>query len=128
MPGPAYRINPPPLRPVVLFDGECRFCQQWAGHWRQAYGARLDVVPSQSGRERFPEIPAGAYDDALQLIEADGAVYAGAWAVLRARALGRGSRGPALWCYETIPGAALLAETGYRIVARHRRLFSMLMR
>jgi len=129
MPAPRYRVaSPPPERSLLLFDGDCRFCQLWAGRWRLAYAGRLDVATSQMERGRYPEIPASAYDEALQLIEPDGAVYSGAYAALRARAVGSGRRGLLLPIYETVPGMAGLMEFGYRIVARNRRLFSMLMR
>lgn len=119
--------NPPTERPLLLFDGDCHFCQQWARRWQAAYAVRLAVVPSQEARGRFPEIPLAAYDEALQLIELDGSVYAGANAALRAIAHGRGRRGLLLPIYQALPGAPRLMELGYRIVARHRRIFSMLM-
>lgn len=124
-----FRVAVAPARlPLLLFDGGCRFCQQWAGHWRTDFAGRLDVAPSRSERGRFPEIPPTAYDAALQLIEPDGAVFSGACAALRARCHGRGRRGVLLPIYESVPGAPALMEFGYRIVARHRRVFSMLMR
>ena len=118
---------PPTERPLLLFDGDCQFCQRWAWRWETAYAVRLAVVPSQAARDQFPEIPSAAYDEALQLIELDGSVYSGANAALRAIAHGRSRRGFLLPIYESVPGAALLMELGYRIVARHRRIFSMLM-
>lgn len=122
------RVTAPPPRPLVLFDGDCRFCQRWAARWRNDFAGRLDVAPSRTARTKFPEIPANAYDEAIQLVEPDGAVYSGALAVLRALAHGHGRRGFRLWCHECVPGAAWLLETGYRIVARNRRIFSMLIR
>ncbi|MDI1320259.1 MAG: DCC1-like thiol-disulfide oxidoreductase family protein [bacterium] len=126
MPFPRYRVAAPPPRPLVLFDGDCRFCRQWAGQWQRDFAGRVDVAPSQEARERFPEIPAAAYAGALQLVEPDGAVYSGAQAALRARAHGRGRRGVLLRGYQS--GAAPLLEFCYRIVARNRRIFSMLIR
>ncbi len=112
----------------MLFDGECRFCRRWADRWQADFAGRLDVAPSQEARTRFPEIPAAAYDQAMQLVEPDGTVYSGAQAALRAIAHGSGRRGLTLRAYESVPGAAALLELGYRIVARNRRVFSMLMR
>ena len=129
MPAPRFHVaSPPANRALVLFDGDCRFCQYWAGSWRKEYAGRLDVAASQTARGRFPEIPLSAYDEALQLIEPDGAVYSGAYAALRARAAGSRSRGLLLPLYESVPGLAGLMEFGYRIVARNRRVFSMFMR
>ncbi len=127
MPSPNYRVSSPPLKPLVLFDGECRFCRHWAGQWRANYGPHLDVAPGQDVHARFPEIPGTAFDEALQLVEPDGSVYSGAYAVLRARSHGRGRRGFLRWLYETVPGAASLMNFGYRIIARNRRVFSYFM-
>lgn len=124
---PRYQVARPPALALVLFDGDCRFCQRWAERWRTDYTGRLEVSAAQSECHRFPEIPPTAYTAALQLIEPDGAVYSGAAAALRARAHGRRRRGVLLPLYESGPGAAALMEFGYRIVARHRRVFSMLM-
>ena len=129
MPFARYQVATPPAGlPLVLFDGDCRFCQRWAGQWRIQFAGRLEVAASQQERRRFPEIPSKAYDEAMQLVEPDGAVYSGACAVLRARAHGRGRRGLLLPFYENVPGAPVLLEFGYRIVARNRRIFSMLIR
>lgn len=128
MPPPRYRVAAPPSRPLVLFDGDCRFCRRWAAQWEQDFAGRLEVASSQVARVNFPEIPAAAYDEALQLVEPDGAVYSGARAALRALAHGHGRRGFWLRCHESVPGAAGLLEFGYRIVARNRRIFSMLVR
>lgn len=125
---PSYRVAAPPPRPLVLFDGDCRFCRRWAGQWQRDFAGRLDVAPSQEARTSFPEIPAAACEEALQLVEPDGAVYSGARAALRAIAHGRGRRGLLLRFSEASPGAAGLMEFGYRIVARNRRIFSMLIR
>jgi predicted DCC family thiol-disulfide oxidoreductase YuxK len=128
MPQPSYRVASPPPRSLILYDGDCPFCQRWAERWQSGYTQRLDVQPYQSARHRFPEIPDSAHMEALQLVEPDGAVYSGAYAALRARARGRGKRGALLALYESVRGAPALLELGYRIVARHRRVFSMLMR
>jgi lipase maturation factor 1 len=128
MPSPRYHVASPPPRPLVLFDGDCRFCRHWASQWHSAYGSRLDVAPAVSKQAQFPEIPPSAYDESLLLVERDGSVYSGAWAALTARSHGRGRRGALLGIYESLPGSAALFEWGYRIVARHRRIFSLLMR
>ena len=79
--------------PLVLFDGDCRFCRRWTDSWRRSWGARLDLEASQSACVRFPEISAPAFDSALQLVEPDGSVFSGAYAALRAQAHGCGTEG-----------------------------------
>ena len=125
---PSYRVARAPARPLVLFDGDCRFCRRWTDSWRRSWGARLDLEASQSACVRFPEISAPAFDSALQLVEPDGSVFSGAYAALRARAHGGGTRGLLLPLYEKIPGAAPVLEFFYRVVAQNRRIFSLLIR
>lgn len=128
MPSRVYRVAHPPPRPLVLFDGECRFCRHWAGQWARDFAGALDVEPAQQAGGRFPQIPAREYDVALQLIEPDGFVYSGAVAALRALSHGRRRLGLLLALYEKSRFAAAFLEWGYRRVARNRRLFSLLMR
>ena len=105
----------------MIFDGDCDFCRYWIARWRGLTGDRVDYTPSQEPQiaQRFPEIPAQSLKQAVQLVEPDGQVYAGAEAVLRTLGAGGGRRG-ALWLYEHIPGAAGALEFGYRVVASHR--------
>ena len=128
MPVPRYRVASPPARPLLLWDGECRFCRFWADRWRETLDEHLDLAPAQSQAARFPEIPAAAYDDAVQLIEPDGTVYSGAEAILRARAGGLKRRSLMLRAFEKVPGVSLLANVGYRAVAGSRPVLSPLTR
>ncbi len=129
MPDPRYRVaSPPASKPLLLWDGDCGFCQLWAGRWSEAYGEQVDLATAQTQAERFPEIPASAYDKGIQLIEPDGSVFSGAHAALRTRAHGMGGRSLALQIYEKIPGVAPVLEAGYGIIARHRPFFSRLTR
>ncbi len=127
MPSPRYRVAAPPAgKPLLLWDGTCGFCRLWADRWREIHGERVDFATAQSQADRFPEIPAAAYDAGIQLVEPDGSVYSGAAAALRTCLHGRGGGDPWWWVYEKIPGVARLGDAGYGMVARHRPLFSRL--
>jgi len=119
--------RPPAGRPVLLFDGDCGFCRLWVERWRAAAGGRLSLETSQSAGARFPEISPAEFARAVQLVEPDGEVHAGAAAVLRARALAM-RRSWLLAAYRRVPGFAPAAETIYRIIASHRPFFSRLTR
>jgi len=121
---PRLPVAAKPPKPLVLFDGDCRFCQLWAKRWQNRWGARLDVRPWQSEHSRFPEIPLSAFEEALQLVEPNGRVRAGADAVLHARALGRDRRSLALRCYEGPAFTRAAIDLGYKLVARNRRVLS----
>lgn len=121
MPTPRLRVaHPPPGKPLVLFDGPCRFCRLWVERWSDQWPDRVDYRPGQSEQARFPEIPPTAFSEALHLVETDGIVSRGAEAALRTRALARGRRGVGLWAYYNLPGARLLLETVYGLIARFR--------
>ena len=115
---PPGRVADPPGRPLLVFDGSCDLCRRWARRLTPA-GGGLDGAPWQEIAGRYAEIPEGALRRSVHLIEPDGAVVAGAEAVVRALARARGLRAP-LWIYRHVPGAAALLERLYRIAAAHR--------
>ncbi|HTL67908.1 MAG TPA: lipase maturation factor family protein [Lacunisphaera sp.] len=129
MPSPRYRVaSPPAEKPLLLWDGECGFCRLWADRWRERYGDRVDFATAQSQAGHFPEIPAAAYDLAIQLVEPNGDVHSGAAAALRTRRHGRGRSDPFIRAYENVALFAVLADAVYGFVARHRPLLSRLTR
>jgi len=120
MPPVKIQIAAPPGKPVLIYDGDCRFCTRSAKRWERSAGGRIDFIPSRDPqvRQRFPEIPAREYELWVILIERDGKVYRGAEAVFRARAAN--GNGWLLWMYEKIPGFRSLSERGYRMIAERR--------
>jgi predicted DCC family thiol-disulfide oxidoreductase YuxK len=124
---PRHVAHPPPVRPVLLFDGECTFCRRWVDRWREAAGDGFDLEPAQTAADRFPEIPPAEFAHAVQLIDTDGQVFFAAEAIFRARALATYHTGLRT-AYERLPGFAPAAEVAYRLVARHRPFLSRLTR
>jgi predicted DCC family thiol-disulfide oxidoreductase YuxK len=123
------RVAAPPAKPLLVYDGDCRFCTLWIRRWQQTTGEHVDYLPFQDASigERFPEIPRSRFEKAVQLIEADGRVYSGAEAALRARS--KNAARQRLWrFYERWPWFARVAKRSYRLVAEHRSLFSALTR
>ena len=113
----------------MIYDGDCNFCTLWIHRWQQTTGDHLDYLPfqDQSVAARFPEVPRGQFETAVQLVEPDGCVYGGAEAVFRALALNPHEGWLQDW-YEHSPVFAHTSEWGYRLVAGHRRFFSALTR
>jgi predicted DCC family thiol-disulfide oxidoreductase YuxK len=111
----------------MVYDGDCNFCSLWIHRWRHTTGDHLDYLPFQdpSVAVRFPEVPRGQFETAVQLVEPDGCVYGGAEAVFRALAQNPHERWLLDW-YEHSPVFAHASEWGYRVVARHRTFFSAL--
>ncbi len=119
-------VSEPPARPLMIFDGDCRFCRLWIARWRQTTRGEVDYAASQEAAAMYPEIPAEAFRRSVQLVMPDGRVLSGAQAAFTARALG--GRPSALWAYDKLTGFAPACEAGYRFVAGHRTIFSWLTR
>jgi predicted DCC family thiol-disulfide oxidoreductase YuxK len=125
----AIRVAAPPQKPLLVYDGDCRFCTLWIHRWRCATQDLVDYLPSQDPQiaERFPEIPREKFDSSVQLIEMDGSVYDGAEAVFRSLSHHPHFRWP-LDIYEVFPPFAKISEWCYARVARNRAFFSQLTR
>jgi predicted DCC family thiol-disulfide oxidoreductase YuxK len=107
-------------KPVLIYDGECRFCCKWIERWREMTGDAVDYRPSQEAADEFPEICREEFAGAVQWVEPDGSRARSADAVFRALAtstrLGKGL----LWLYRRVPPFAWASETFYRLVAKNR--------
>src|ERR1019366_9103199 len=104
-----FRAATPPPKPLLVFDGDCNFCTLWIRRWQQMSGDAVDYLPSQAASvaAQFPELPREQFTPAGQLIESDGAVYAGAEAVFRTLAPNPTRRG-LLKFYQTSQPFAIL--------------------
>lgn len=112
-----------PPRPLLLWDGDCAFCERQARRCQRWSHGELDLAPYQAAAERFPEIPYSELAEAVHLIEPSGKVFRGGAAMLRALA------GCAYlsWldrCYGRWGWFARLTEMIYRQMARHRGALS----
>src|SRR5580692_1971088 len=122
-------VAAPPLKPLLVFDGDCNFCQLWIRRWQQMTGDAVDYLPSQDPgiARQFPEIPQERFQASVQLIETDGAVYSGAEAVFRTLANAPNRQWP-LRTYQNASWIASTTEAAYHFVAEHRTFFSLLTR
>jgi predicted DCC family thiol-disulfide oxidoreductase YuxK len=115
----------PPGRYVVLYDGQCKFCD--AGSRRLVRMARPGAVErvdfQQPGAlDPFPGLTHDACMKQMYLVAPDGRLYAGFEAAVRAVATRRGVGWIAYLYY--IPGIRQLFDLLYRrIAARRYRLF-----
>lgn len=125
----SLHVGQPPVRPLILYDGECRFCCFWITRWQRATGPAVDYLPYQDEciATRYPELPREQLEAAVHLIESDGSVYSRAEAVFRALAVNPNGHWWRDW-YEHSPGFARATEWGYGFIARHREFFSQLTR
>jgi predicted DCC family thiol-disulfide oxidoreductase YuxK/uncharacterized membrane protein YphA (DoxX/SURF4 family) len=123
----ALRVQSPPPKPLLVFDGDCQFCRRWIARWKNATAGKVDYLPFQdeSLAARFPEIPRADFAEAVHLVLPDGSVCRGAEAVLRALAEG-GRHCGFIRLYRKFPSLADLSEMLYEEVALHRSALSKL--
>ncbi len=121
------RVQSPPARPLLVFDGDCQFCRRWIARWKFSTAGAVDYLPFQDPAvpAQFPEIPLADFEQAVHLILPDGSVCRGAEAVFRSLAEG-GRHRWILRLYNKFPPFAELSETLYEEVALHRTFFSKL--
>jgi predicted DCC family thiol-disulfide oxidoreductase YuxK len=121
------RVAIPPVKPLIIFDGDCGLCTRWIEHWRRTTEDHVDYVPFQEPKlaRRFPELSRKQLEVAVRLVETNGSVYFGAEAALRARAYHSRKQSLLRW-YQRFSGFARFSEWAYAFVVRHRRFFSVL--
>lgn len=112
------RVDDPPERAVLVYDGDCGFCQARVDAWRPRTGEALDYLPARALGERFAAIPRELLGLGVVRVGSDGTWTFGGEAVLLVLA-DAGRRWPHA-LYRTLPGFAPLVELLYRAVARHR--------
>ena len=109
---------------TVIYDGECRVCRASVDALRKWDVQRsLELVPFQAEgvRERFHWISEEDFRSQIQVVDEQGATWAGAVAVERLlEILPRG--GLLVWVFR-LPFARPIAERIYRIFARRRLRF-----
>src|SRR5205814_4691038 len=121
------RVSNPPPKPLLIWDGDCRFCELWIERWRIFSAGRLDDATSQQAATRLPEIPVEQFDRTIVFIDTNGTVFTGAEAVFRSLRFRR-PYSWLTWAYDRVPGFAEVSEFGYGIIARNRRTSSAITR
>lgn len=113
----------PPTRALLIYDGQCAFCQHWV-HW---ITRRLDILPTlvASGEAPLEQLGLSAQDvsDYVWLVtpttQRAGAA-AIAWLLRGQRRWGWRFLGHLL---DTWP-VSVLADVGYQVIARNRRFLA----
>jgi predicted DCC family thiol-disulfide oxidoreductase YuxK len=111
----------PPQKVLLLYDGECPFCRAKAASWEGTSRGNVQILPIQSGAGEGYGFPATRSPQSVVLIEMSGEIFTGAGAVFRLASIrGNGAGALLWWLYRRVGAFRLLAEWGYRLVARHR--------
>lgn len=118
-------------RPLVIYDGDCRFCRFWIALWsRSRSGSRLCYAPYQRAAQHFPGIGAAGFSEAVYLLWPSQPPVRAAEAVFRILAADkpRGMYALPLRLYRRSRLVRAASEAAYRFVARHREGFSRINR
>ena len=51
--------------PLLIYDGDCRFCIYWARYWQRLTAHRVTYAPYQEVAAQYPEIPRLAFQRAV---------------------------------------------------------------
>jgi predicted DCC family thiol-disulfide oxidoreductase YuxK len=106
-------------QPLLIYDGDCRFCMYWIRYWQRLTGPGVTYAPYQEVAPEYPEIPLAAFQRAVQYVARDGKIASGAKAVLLTLDYA-GGKGIWLTLYRRVPGFAKIAESIYAFIASHR--------
>ena len=109
------------MKPVLLYDGACRFCTSSAQFTRRWVDRRVRfaVVPSQHADLGALGVTEQQAAEALVFVDADGTASHGARAVAAALRHGAWPWRPVGWLLDA-PGVRTLADSVYRRVAARR--------
>ncbi|MHC5108521.1 MAG: lipase maturation factor family protein [Planctomycetota bacterium] len=114
-----------PVKPILVYDGECRFCCHWVERLKQDTGDGVEFKPYQTACDEHPELSLDACRNAIHFMEPGEEVSTSADAIFRLAATAL-RRPTAKWCYDHVPGFRGVSEAGYRFVADRRGFFSWL--
>ncbi|MGO9757418.1 MAG: lipase maturation factor family protein [Roseiarcus sp.] len=109
-------------RPLLVYDGDCRFCAYWARYWSELTGDRVEYRPYQDVAARFPAISEEEFRRAVQFIAPDGRRASAAEASFLTLSHARG-KGFWLALYRSLPGFAAVSELVYAFIAARRGAF-----
>ena len=111
------------MKPILIYDGNCRFCLYWIGIWKNKTEDRVEYAPYQSVGNQFPQISLDQFERSVQLVKPDREITEGAKAVLETLAYNPGLAW-LLRTYQNFPLFAKTAETIYYFIAKHRSALS----
>ena len=108
------------VKSLMIYDGDCDFCQRWVDRFSSVTGDCVDYIPYQEVKDRFFDISESEFIRSVQYIAPNGSRSEGAEAVFRAISAPP-NRSWLFTFYRKIPYFAKLAEMIYQTVAENRK-------
>lgn len=110
----------PPMRPILLWDGECGFCARSVAWFHRLARREVATGPVQPLLHTLPESVRATALRQVLLLDTNGEISGGILAIARALAL---ANRPGLSRLLTFPLLYPFFRVGYRLIARLRFLF-----
>ena len=107
-------------RSTLIYDGDCSFCIRCVEWLKKITNGKVEFLPFQSSRERFPKILMGDCERSIHWVDLNGNVFEGAEAIFRTLAC-VSDKAWMLRTYKNVPGFAFVAESIYQIVSKNRK-------
>ncbi len=116
-----FAVHPhPPMRPILLWDGECGFCARCAAWFHELARREVATGPVQPLLHTLPESVRATALQQVLFLDTNGEIAGGIRAL--ARALAEANR-PGLSRLLIFPPLYPFFRLGYRLIARLRFLF-----
>lgn len=108
-----------PVRPTLVFDGECGFCRRMAARWRKLFDAKIDFVSFDECL--LPVAKTEEFHSMVRFVGPEGTIYGGAAAVSEMLAFA----GHPFWLkLYRLPVLHWMADTAYHFVGTHRKFLA----
>ncbi len=118
-------ISNPPLKPLLIFDGDCGFCKRWIKRWKTITGDSVTYSEYQIVSAGYPEIDRRQFEKSVVFIDTLGNILLGAEAVYASIAVNSKKRW-LLEMYRRITLFRFVSDFGYGLIAQNRMFFSRL--
>lgn len=115
------KTNYPPEIPILIWDGECKFCFWWKTKLELKTRQKLMFKTYQEIGSKFPDIPIKEFKKASRLIETDGTIYSGPDSIYRSLYFA-GIEKWHIWYSSTILFQKM-SDIGYNHIAKNRGFY-----
>ena len=111
---------PPIEKPMMVWDGECGFCNYWITRWKSKTEDRINYKSFQEVAEYFGDIPLKEFKKASRLIETDGSVFSGPDSAFRSFTYFENEDFRWHRWYSKYKWFTFLSDHSYNFIAKHR--------
>ena len=111
---------------MLVFDGECGFCERLASKWYEKTGEKINFVPSNELSDKYGYTSAEEFTKEIKLIYPEGMVYGGAAAAFKVIEHSKSRLRALSWIYNHTRAFDPIWEWAYKLVAKNRHRFLFL--